>query len=339
MPAAERRKIYEKVGKGHSNLIIGTQSLIQASLSFNDLGLVVIDEQHRFGVRERALMDRKGRNPHLLIMTATPIPRTLAIGIYGDMDISIIEEYPQGRMPVETCLVAESEKKMVFEALLQRLSAGQQAFVICPVIEASEAMDLKNAVEMAQRLDKVFKPRYRTGLVHGRLQPDERERVMTDFKKGKIHLLVGTSVIEVGVHIPRATVMIIENPDRFGLSQLHQIRGRVGRGTDQGICFLMLQKGISEKAIARLETLLTCNDGFTIAQKDLELRGHGQFMGFRQSGLGELDFVEMLNESDLLLKAREEARGLIRKDPRLSLPENRHLRGMVESLLREPLDI
>jgi ATP-dependent DNA helicase RecG len=339
LPAAVRRKIHDTIRQGRANLIIGTQSLIQESLSFHDLGLVTIDEQHRFGVRERALMCGKGENPHLLVMTATPIPRTLAIGVYGDMDISTIEEYPRGRVPVRTLLVPEQEKRLVFEILLQKLSAGRQAFVVCPVIEESEELDLKNAVEMAEKLDKILKPRYRTGLIHGRLEPVERERVIAAFKKGLIHLLVATSVVEVGVHVPRATVMVIENPERFGLSQLHQIRGRIGRGSDQGICFLMIKEGLSESAASRLKTLVDCNDGFTIAQKDLELRGHGQFLGYRQSGVGELDFTEMLKEADLLLEAKEEARRLILNDPHLFLPENRYLRGMLESLLREPLDL
>ncbi|MEE9612809.1 MAG: ATP-dependent DNA helicase RecG, partial [Desulfatiglandales bacterium] len=233
---AERRDIYDKIRNGRYNLIIGTQSLIQEGLSFANLGLVVIDEQHKFGVRERALINQKGENPHLLVMTATPIPRTLAITIYGDMDISMIKGYPKGYKSVVTQLAEEKHKRMVFETLTKKMSAGQQAFVICPVIEGSEEVDLKNAKEMADRLKKILTPPFRIGLIHGRLSPEEREAVMDDFRKGSIDLLVGTTVIEVGVHVPRATVMIVEHPERFGLAQLHQLRGRVGRGAEKGLC-------------------------------------------------------------------------------------------------------
>ncbi|MDY7035477.1 MAG: ATP-dependent DNA helicase RecG [Thermodesulfobacteriota bacterium] len=335
----ERRDIYDKIKDGWYNLIIGTQSLIQEKLSFAKLGLVIIDEQHRFGVRERALMHQKGNKPHLLVMTATPIPRTLAMTIYGDMDISIIKGYPEGHRHVVTRLSGEGQKRAVFDNLMQRMSAGQQAFVICPVIEGSEEVDLKNAVEMAERLEKIFAPKYRTGLIHGRLSPEEREEVMDKYRKGQIHLLVGTTVIEVGVHVPKATVMIIEHPERFGLTQLHQLRGRIGRGSEGGICFLMKNKNLSEKAIYRLNVLVENHDGFAIAQKDLELRGHGELTGMRQSGIGELDFTEMIRESDLLLMAKREAQRLIDHDPELTHPENNQLRVMVESVLAGPLDL
>ena len=335
----ERRDIYGKIKDGWYNLIIGTQSLIQEELSFAKLGLVIIDEQHRFGVRERALMDRKGNNPHLFVMTATPIPRTLAMTVYGDMDMSIIKGYPEGHRQVVTLLTGEGRKRAVFDTLMQRMSAGQQAFVICPVIEGSEEGDLKNAMEMAERLEKIFSPTYRTGLIHGRLSPEEREEIMDKYRKGRIHLLVGTTVIEVGVHVPGATVMVIEHPERFGLAQLHQLRGRIGRGSEEGICFLMKIKDLSEKAIFRLNILVENHDGFDIAQKDLELRGHGELTGMRQSGIGDLDFTEMMRESDLLLMAKREAQRLIDHDPQLAHSDNNQLRVMVESVLARPLDL
>lgn len=336
---SERQKAYEQIKKEVYNLVIGTQSLIQKGLRFSRLGLVVIDEQQRFGVRDRASMERKGQNPHILVMTATPIPRTLAISFYGDMDLSFIEGFPEGRKPVVTHLVTEAEKRRVSETLMERMSAGQQAFVICPVIEGSEELDLKNAREMAEKLKKIFLPPFRVGLIHGRLSPDEREAVMNNFRMGRIHLLVGTTVIEVGVHVPMATVMVIEHPERFGLAQLHQLRGRVGRGKERGLCFLMTSSNLPEPSRSRLKTLVENHDGFDIAKKDLSLRGHGEFTGTRQAGMGELDLLEMIRESGLLLAAKQEAYALIDSDPELLRPENRHLKIMVQSILARPLDL
>jgi ATP-dependent DNA helicase RecG len=336
---SERQDIYGKIWDEKYNVVIGTQSLIQKGLRFPRLGLVIIDEQQRFGVRERASMDPKGENPHILVMTATPIPRTLAISFYGDMDLSFIQEFPEGHKPVITHLVTESEKRSVFETLKERMSAGQQAFVICPVIEGSEELDLKNALEMAEKLKKIFLPPFRIGLVHGRLSSDEREKVMGDFRKGRIHLLVGTTVIEVGVHVPRATVMVIEHPERFGLAQLHQLRGRVGRGKERGLCLLMASSNLPERSRSRLEILVENHDGFEIAKKDLSLRGLGELTGTRQAGMGEFDLTEMVRESELLLAAKREAYGLIDADPELLLPRNRPLKAMVESILAKPLDL
>jgi len=335
----EREKVNEGIGKGRYNLILGTHSLIQEEISFADLGLVIIDEQHRFGVRQRALMDKKGENPHLLVMTATPIPRTLAITAYGDMEMSVIREYPEGRMTVETHLIEEERKRWVFETLRQRMSDGRQAFVICPVIEGSEETDLKSVLDMEEALRKILSPSFRIGLIHGNLPPEERSDIMNDFRKGLIDLLVGTTVIEVGVHVPNATVMIIEHPERFGLAQLHQLRGRVGRGPVRGICLLMLSENLPERAMSRLKALADTHDGFDIAQKDLELRGHGELTGMRQSGMGELDLSEMLKETDLLLDAKREARALIESDPELLLPQHGHLRVITESVLKKPLDL
>lgn len=336
---AERQDVYEKIATAKVNLVIGTQSLIQKAVRFARLGLVVIDEQQRFGVRDRASMDRKGENPHILVMTATPIPRTLAITFYSDMDLSFIEGYPEGRQSVITELVTDMEKRRVFEILKHRMSEGQQAFVICPVIEGSEDTDLKNAMEMAEKLKKIFPSPFRIGLVHGRLSSDEREKVMNDFRKGLIHLLVGTTVIEVGVHVPRATVMVIEHPERFGLSQLHQLRGRVGRGEERGLCLLMTSKNLPEKSKSRLHTLVENHDGFEIAKKDLALRGQGELTGMRQAGMGDLDLPEMMRESELLLTAKREAHRLIDSDPELLRPENNYLKGMVDAILAKPLDL
>jgi len=336
---SEREDLYRKIKEGGCNLVIGTQSLIQEDLVFRNLGLVIIDEQHRFGVRDRALIDRKGDNPHLLVMTATPIPRTLAMTVYGDMDVSVIREFPRGHVTARARLVSEGEKREVFDFLRARLSQGDQAFVICPVIEASEELDLKNAVDMARKLTKVLSPPYRVGLVHGRLPPQERETAMADFRAGRVHLLVGTTVVEVGVHVPRATLMIIEHPERFGLAQLHQLRGRVGRGSDRGVCLLMASAGLSENALSRLKVLLDHHDGFEIAQKDLEDRGYGELTGMKQTGLGDLDFSEMMREPDLLFLAKEKADLLLDSDPELLDPRHHALKGFVESILTRPIDL
>jgi len=335
--AAEQRKIYNGIEKGEYNLIIGTQALLQEKLTFYKLGLVVIDEQHRFGVRERVLMEQKGDNPHLLVMTATPIPRTLAITIYGDMQISAIKQYPEGHVPVSTYIVRQKQKRGAFDLLKQKISLGHQAFVICPVIEGSEESDLKNAIEMAEKLRKIAP--FRVGLVHGRMTPEEREKIMTDFRNGRIDLLVGTTVLEVGIHVPKATVMIIEQPERFGLAQLHQLRGRVGRGSKNGTCLLMVSDTLSDMALSRLKTLAETADGFKIAEKDFQLRRHGEITGLRQSGAGELDINEIAREPQLLSSAKREAENLINLDPELSHPENKTLKQLVESVLRGPTDL
>lgn len=328
---SDRLKRYEKIKNGEYNLIIGTQALIQEGLSFARLGLVVIDEQHRFGVKQRSLLGKKGENPHLLVMTATPIPRTLAITVFADLDISVIKEYPKGHHPVTTFLADTSQKRKVFNTLFHRLSMGEQGIVICPVIEGSEEEDLKNALGMHERLTKLFAPRFRVGLIHGRVSPDQKDRVMEEFREGRIDLLVGTSVIEVGVHAPGATVMVIEHPERFGLSQLHQLRGRVGRGSRRGLCVLMLPEKLSQESMSRVKVLVESNDGFEIAQRDLEMRGQGELMGTRQAGAGELDLGAVFREPELLMAAKEEAQRILRADPQLLRPENHKLKGLVSS--------
>jgi len=323
---SERLDTYEKIRLGEYNLIIGTQALIQEDLSFARLGLVVIDEQHRFGVKQRALLDQKGVNPHLLVMTATPIPRTLAMTVYADLDISFIKEYPKGHHPVDTYLMDGSQRREVLNMLNKRMAAGEQAMVICPVIEGSEEMDLKNALEVHEKLSKIFMPRFRVELIHGRMSSDEKDRVMERFREGLIDLLVGTTVIEVGVDVPGATLMVVQNPERFGLTQLHQLRGRVGRGTKRGLCFLMLSTQPSAQTLSRLRIIVQSHDGFEIAQKDLEMRGQGELMGTKQAGAGELDFTEMFREPELLVAAKKEADALVASDPTLSRPENRFLK-------------
>jgi len=325
--------IAEKIGNGFYNIIIGTHSLIREDISYKDLGLVIIDEQHRFGVRQRLMLENKGNSPHLLVMTATPIPRSMAITLFGDMDISIIKEFPKGRLPVETYITDRDRKRWVFDTLRKRLQQGEQGFVICPVIEGSEEQDLKSAIDMEKGLQKILSPGFRVRAIHGRLNMEERISLMEDFKGGHIHILVGTTVLEVGIDVPNATLMIIEHPERFGLAQLHQLRGRVGRGTKQGLCILIKEKGISESALSRLETLVKNHDGFKIAQKDLELRGQGEFLGTKQSGAGEIDFIEIFEDPELFQTARREAYKLVELDQGLVFPEHTRLKLMIDSVL------
>lgn len=336
--ASERRELHGKIRSGACNLIIGTQALIQEGINYADLGLVIIDEQHRFGVKERAAMQRKGDRPHQLVMTATPIPRTLAMTLYGDMDISSVDGYPKEHRPVVTRMVPEARKREVFHAVRQTLEAREQCFVICPAIEGPEEGALKNVTDMAAKLERLLSPPYRIGSVHGRLDVEERERIMEDFRAERIDLLVGTTVLEVGIHIPGATLMVVEHPERFGLAQLHQLRGRVGRGTKGGHCILMVSEGLSEKALSRLEFLSGNHDGFEIARKDLEMRGQGELAGSRQAGIGELDFQEIVSEQELFFKAKEAADRLLDRDPFLSHPANAPLRAFVESTLTASLD-
>jgi len=333
-----RSEAREKILNGESNLIIGTQALIQKDLSFSRLGMVIIDEQHRFGVRQRALLDRKGTDPHLLVMTATPIPRTLGMTVYADMEMSIIKEYPKGHRPAETRLMHEGRKMEVYHMVRTRMSAGQQVLVICPVIEGSEDRDLKNALAMYSGLERIFKPRFRIGLIHGQLPASVKEQTIEDFRKGRYDLLVGTTVVEVGIHAPGATVVVIEDPERFGLAQLHQLRGRVGREKERGLCVLMVKKGLPEESLARLKVLAECHDGFEIAQRDLEIRGQGELLGTKQAGPGELEFSEILGEPELLTIAKKEAERILEADPELSNPENRGLRNFIYSESPEMLN-
>lgn len=325
----ERRAAYLEIERGTANMIIGTQALIQEALDFSNLGLAIVDEQHRFGVAQRSLLDGKGKHPHLLVMSATPIPRTLAMTLYGDMDISTIREYPANRLPVITRLVPRDRKRQVYDIVKKRMAKGEQALVICPVIDAGEDEELRNALEMSRKLQILFTPPFRVAMIHGRMPSQEKDRIMDAFRRGEIHLLVGTTVVEVGIHAPGATVLVVEQPERFGLAQLHQLRGRVGRGSVRGLCLLMLSEGLPDLARERLEVLTRTGDGFVIAQKDLEMRGQGELMGMRQAGAGEWDRSDILLDPDTLESAREEAKRIAGQDPGLCTPANQPLRGLI----------
>ena len=328
-PEAEKNDILEKLESGQIKIIIGTHALIEDPIKFADLQMVVVDEQHRFGVEQRAALRSKGSSPHLLVMTATPIPRSLALTIYGDLDLSVMDEMPPGRQEIGTFVMAARERERVYRLIRSQVSEGRQAFIIYPLVEESESSEAKAAVEEHQHLQKEIFPDLKLGLLHGRMRPDEKDQVMADFRDGNYHILVATSVVEVGVDIPNATVMMVEGANRFGLAQLHQLRGRVGRGGHQSYCVLVPDE---DNALEneRLAAMSETNDGFVLAERDLAQRGPGSFLGTRQSGYGELNMAS-LSDVHLIEKARRFAQQVFTKDPDLSLPEHQ---GLAETMRR-----
>jgi len=324
---AQREEVYQAIQEGSANIVIGTHALIQTGVAFHNLALAIIDEQHRFGVAQRAHLSQKGHNPHLLVMSATPIPRTLALTLHGDLDISTIDEMPPGRKPIMTRWLASRERERAYQFLRSQVEQGHQAFIICPLVEESEKIEARAAVEEHQRLSKSVFPDLRVGLLHGRMGTEEKDGVMRCFVNGKLDILVSTPVVEVGIDVANATVMLIEGADRFGLAQLHQFRGRVGRGEAASYCLLLAESPTTE-AEERLKAIEQSQDGFVLAEKDLEMRGPGEFFGLRQSGLPDLKLAR-LSDVSLLELARREARQLFRVDPNLSLPRHRPLHQRV----------
>jgi len=320
--SSEREDVYERIRSGDVQLTIGTHAVIQEVVEFNRLGIAIIDEQHKFGVVQRGLLKKKGENPDVLVMTATPIPRTLAMTIYGDLDVSVIDEMPPGRMPVETKVVPESGRPRVYRIVEEEVKKGRQVFIVYPLVEESEKLDLKDATRMAEHLQKKVFPDFRIGLLHGRMKSDEKEAIMMDFKEGRIQVLVATTVIEVGVDIPNASLMLVEHAERFGLSQLHQLRGRIGRGHYPSKCILLAQYRSSEEAKTRLRAMEKTTDGFKIAEEDLALRGPGEFLGIRQSGLPDFRVAHLIRDTPILIEARKEAFQLIQEDPELAHPSH-----------------
>jgi ATP-dependent DNA helicase RecG len=310
----EKGKLKQLIAEGLAHVVIGTHALLEKDVEFKKLGLVIIDEQHRFGVMQRFGLMQKGVHPDVLVMTATPIPRTLSMTIYGDLDVSIIDELPPGRKPIRTKQVNADHIEQVWSFVRQQVDAGRQAYVVYPLIEESETASMKAAMQMHQHLDKEVFPDLNIGLLHGRMPPAEKEAAMDSFKRGETKVLVSTTVIEVGVDVPNATVMVVEQAERFGLAQLHQLRGRVGRGAEQSHCILVTEK-MSETARERIRTLVDSNDGFVIAEMDLKLRGPGEFFGTKQSGLPELRIANILRDGDILEVARREAVAFVEKPP------------------------
>jgi ATP-dependent DNA helicase RecG len=335
-PAAERERIYAELAEGIAHVAVGTHALIQGKVNFKQLALAVVDEQHRFGVDQRQALRDKGQlsangqdrhHPHMLVMSATPIPRSLALALYGDLDISVLDEMPPGRQTIRTRWLRPRERERAYAFVRGQVEQGRQAFIICPLVEESDKIEAKAAVEEHERLQKEIFPDLRLGLLHGRLKGEEKETVMRDFYQNESHILVSTSVIEVGIDVPNSTVMLIEGANRFGLAQLHQFRGRVGRGEHQSYCIL-ISDSTSADAEERLQALEQTNDGFLLAEKDLELRGPGEFFGRRQSGLPELRLASLM-DMPMLQLAREEAQALFEQDPMLEQPEHQLLHDRV----------
>ena len=328
LTAKEKRVARERIASGEAQIVIGTHALIQEGVEFSRLGVIVVDEQHRFGVLQRAALREKGWNPDVLVMTATPIPRTLALTVYGDLDLSVIDEMPPGRKPIKTHLKSTGERPKVYDAARKLISEGRQVYIVCPLIEESEKLQVRAATDLAAHLQADVFPDVRLGLLHGQMKSAEKDDIMRRFRDGEVQILVSTTVIEVGVDVPNACVMLIEDAERFGLAQLHQLRGRVGRGEHQSFCVLVSDPG-TDDARQRMDVMVRTNNGFEIAEEDLRIRGPGEFYGTRQSGVPSLRIANVLRDVDILEKSREDAFELIKVDPKMSSPEHIGLREII----------
>ncbi len=337
MKTAEREKVLHDLAEGNVDILVGTHALIQPDVKFKNLGLVITDEQHRFGVNQRALLTEKGKNPNVLVMTATPIPRTLAVILYGDLDISVIDTMPAGRRPVKTFLRNEESRDAIYDFVRKKIKEGRQAYVVAPLIDQSEIMECRSAQEIYDELRQRF-PDIRAGLVHGAMKQEEKDLVMESFSAGDTDLLVSTVVIEVGIDVKNATVMVIENCERFGLAQLHQLRGRVGRGIHQSYCILICGHE-SKVANQRNEIMVKSENGFEIAEEDLRLRGPGEIFGTRQHGLPELNISDLVRHGEILESAGKTASRILKSDPKLSKKENRGLRKRVVKMFGENIQL
>lgn len=331
---AERKIIHEELENGSLQILIGTHAVFEDKVKFKNIGLAIIDEQHRFGVEQRSKLWKKNHiPPHVLVMTATPIPRTLAMSLYGDLDISVIDELPPGRKPIQTMHFFERKRLAVWHFIRKEIAKGRQVYIVYPLIEESESLDYKNLMEGYEGISRDFPlPQYSVSIVHGQMTPAEKDREMERFSKGETNLMVATTVIEVGVNVPNASVMIIESAERFGLSQLHQLRGRVGRGAEQSYCILMTGDKLSNDSKIRMETMCRTNDGFEISEVDLKLRGPGDIMGTQQSGTLPLKIADLIKDQDILHYARNQAIQLLKKDPALELPEHQRIKNKLALL-------
>jgi ATP-dependent DNA helicase RecG len=327
-----RKKALEEIEQGQVDIVVGTHAVIQEKVNFKRLGFGIIDEQHRFGVLQRARLKAKGAEgttPHVLVMTATPIPRSLAMTVYGDLDLSVLDEMPPGRQPVLTQVFPEKDRREVYAIVRDEVEKGGQVFVVYPLVEESEKLDLMDATRMAEHFQKEIFPQFRVSLLHGRMKPDEKESIMRSFKDKQIDILVATTVIEVGIDVPNASIMLLEHAERFGLSQLHQLRGRVGRGERKSRCLLLAQYTRSDDAWRRLKIMEQTNDGFRIAEEDLAIRGPGEFLGTRQSGIPDFRIANIMRDAKVLSEARKDAFSLIEKDPELEKSDHRTLRKVL----------
>ncbi|MDO4322067.1 MAG: ATP-dependent DNA helicase RecG [Lachnospiraceae bacterium] len=337
MTAKQKREAYEKISGGEASIIIGTHALIQEKVVYHSLALVITDEQHRFGVRQREMLSLKGQMPHTIVMSATPIPRTLAVILYGDLDISVINEMPSNRLPIKNCVVNTGYRKKAYEFIRRQVEEGHQAYVICPMVEESEAVEAENVVEYTEVLRGELPGDITVEYLHGKMKPSMKNEIMNRFLLNEIQVLVSTTVVEVGVNVPNATVMMIENAERFGLAQLHQLRGRVGRGSAQSYCIFM--HAMDGKQIQeRLDILCKSNDGFEIANKDMQLRGPGDLFGVRQSGMLDFTLADIYTDAEILQQANEAAGEILKKDPQLQLPEHQKLKAHFELLIRHQTD-
>ncbi|NLM03946.1 MAG: ATP-dependent DNA helicase RecG [Clostridiales bacterium] len=325
----EKEEISQGIKDGKVQIVVGTHALIQETVHFASLGLVVTDEQHRFGVRQRAILADKGNNPHVLVMTATPIPRTLALILYGDLDISIIDELPPGRKSIKTYGLTLDKRNQAYDFAKKELEQGRQVYIVCPLVEESENLDVSAAIDIRDELATTYFSDYEVGLLHGKMNPKEKESIMKKFLKNEIHVLVSTTVIEVGVNVPNATIMIIENAERFGLAQLHQLRGRVGRGHSQSFCIL-LHNNKSETAKERIKIMEETTDGFVISEKDLQIRGPGEFFGIRQHGLPDFKIANVFRHMKILKRAQNQVEILLKEDPNLSLEKYPLLKSKIQ---------
>ncbi|MBI1802036.1 MAG: ATP-dependent DNA helicase RecG, partial [Chloroflexi bacterium] len=337
MGKSEKDAVKDELPSGAINLLVGTHALIQEDVTFKDLGLVIVDEQHRFGVEQRAALRSKGWNPHMLVMTATPIPRTLSLTLYGDLDLSLLDEMPPGRQPITTQWISPIGREAIYSKLRGQVRGGRQAYIICPLVDESEKLEAKAAVAEHQRLQRDIFPDLKLGLLHGRMKGKEKDTAMRAFLNGEYDILVSTSVVEVGIDVPNATVMLVEGANRFGLAQLHQFRGRVGRGSYPSFCYL-LTDGSSADGDARMKIIEQTLDGFILAEEDLKLRGPGEFFGTRQSGMPDLKIAQ-LTDSWILDEARREAQDVLNRDPQLQESEHQGLAKKLRTVWRGEGDL
>ena len=338
MSKKQKEKVLENLKNGKIDVIIGTHALLEESVEFCNLGLVVTDEQRRLGVRQREILNTKGKNPDVLVMSATPIPRTLALILYGDLDISIINELPPGRQKIDTFAVTTGMEGRVNQFIEKQILEGRQCYIVCPLVEETEEIDAKAVIELADKYKNEIFKNYRVEYIYGKMKPKEKDEIMTKFKNGEIDILISTTVIEVGVDVPNANIMVIENAERFGLATLHQLRGRVGRGNFKSYCILKY-KGKSELTKQRMDIMVKTNDGFVISEKDLELRGSGEFFGTRQHGLPELKIANLFSDMELLKRVQSVAVAIMEDDPELKKTENSVLKNMVDKKFSKRIEI